>query len=39
MLVDFSCEIEILGDTGFLAVYFNMCDCLLHGAVVAEIDF
>ena len=39
MLVDFSCEIEILGDTGFLAVNLNMCDCLLHGAVVTEIDF
>ena len=39
MLVDFPGEIEVFRDSGFLAVYLDTGDCLLHGAVVGEIDF
>ena len=39
MLVDFPGEIEVFRDSGFLAVCLNIGDCLLHGAVVREVDF
>ena len=39
MFVNLSGEIKVFSDTGFLAVNLYMRDCLLHGAVVTEIDF
>ena len=38
MLVYFSCEVKIFGDSGFLPVNLNVGDSLLHRTVMTEVN-
>lgn len=38
LLIDFSCEYQILVTPGLLPVRLDSCDCLLHIAIVGEVN-